>query len=353
MLRPRKRLPVSGTPEDDPAGAALLYAGAMGWSVVPVGPKAPFKGTRGVHDATADSERIRASFARYKTPNVAIRTGKVSGLVVLDVDPDHGGDDALSELEREYEALPETPDVATGGGGRHVYFQAPAQPLRGSAGRIGPGLDVRAEGGYVVAPPSIHPSGRRYVWDAHVEDTPMAPLPPWLLALAQSRPRRRPARREVEEGERNARLTSLAGAMVLAGLESRGVRVALHEHNRGACRPPLPADEVDRIADSSAKWSTSPPWISDLGGFLADERLPAPTRMVLFALTRYADQDGLAWPGQRRIAQVAGVNKKRVGHHLRLLERTNRVGIIRRAAPASHAYRIDRHGPPVGSRTTT
>jgi hypothetical protein len=100
---------------------------------------------------------------------IAVRTGAESGLVVLDVDPQHGGDDTLAELLAAHGVLPITVECFTGGGGRHIYFRHPGGEVRNSAGKVGPGLDIRGDGGYVVAPPSPHPSGRRYEWsvDGH------------------------------------------------------------------------------------------------------------------------------------------------------------------------------------------
>jgi hypothetical protein len=111
-------------------------------------------------------------------------TGAQSHLAVIDVDPRHGGDDTLAELQRTYQDLPVTPMVLTGGGGQHYYFATDgALP----ACQLGPGIDFQAEGRMVVAPPSLHFSGRQYAWElsADIEEVPLAPLPAWVGALAQ------------------------------------------------------------------------------------------------------------------------------------------------------------------------
>ena len=124
-----------------------------------------------------DQAQIAAWWRRWPGAGVALRTGGAAGLVVLDVDPDHGGDASLEALTRAAGDLPATLAVATGGGGRHFYFSAPGAHLSNDAGRVlGPGLDVRADGGIVIAPPTRHVSGRRYQWT----DGPLAPLPAWL-----------------------------------------------------------------------------------------------------------------------------------------------------------------------------
>lgn len=118
-------------------------------------------------------------------------TGRVSGLCVLDVDPRSGGDRALAALEAEHGSLPPTVESLTGGGGRHLWFTLPEGPDIPS-GPLRPGLDVKAEGGMAIAPPSRHVSGRRYRWrpGRGLGDVALAPLPAWIAELAVSRGRR-------------------------------------------------------------------------------------------------------------------------------------------------------------------
>lgn len=136
----------------------------------------------GVKDATLDPERISQWWARVPDANVGIATGAASGLVVLDSDPRNGGDESLVILANSMPGgLPETPRSITGSGGEHLLFAAPAGRVANFKGRDWgfPGLDVKGDGGYIVAPPSLHVSGRRYQWDggAHPDDLALAPLP--------------------------------------------------------------------------------------------------------------------------------------------------------------------------------
>ncbi len=135
---------------------------------------------RGLYDATTELGAIRRWWRRWPEANVGLRTGVVSGLVVLDVDPDHGGEASLGELVDAYEALPETLEVRTGGGGWHLYFIHPGGRVTNSAGVLGPGLDVRGDGGYILTPPSRHVTGGTYRRLTH---TPPAAMPEWLWAL--------------------------------------------------------------------------------------------------------------------------------------------------------------------------
>ena len=135
--------------------AALAYA-RRGLPVFPCEPGAKRPLTRNGHwDATTDPRSIRRWWRRWPKANVAVPTGKESGVVVLDVDPDAGGSESLAMLERLGGPAPTTAMARTGGGGVHIFFRYPRKTeIRNSAGLLGPGLDVRGEGGYVVVPPS-------------------------------------------------------------------------------------------------------------------------------------------------------------------------------------------------------
>jgi hypothetical protein len=212
----------------------------------------------GLHDATRDPAEITAYWARRPDAGVAIRTGAGSGLVVLDVDGDDGHD-TLHGLEREHGELPITASVQTPRGGTHLYFQHPGWEVRNSAGRLGHGLDIRGDGGYVVAPPSRGPNGRHYEPD---EQAPVAPLPEWLGdLLAPQRGEPWPSREPVSawlriagglaQGERNAGLTRLVGHLLARDVDARLVaELARLIDSRN--RPPLGGTEVNRIVESIA-----------------------------------------------------------------------------------------------------
>lgn len=136
----------------------------------------------GLQQATTDSGTIRRWWRRWPEANVAVRTGARpdgAGVVVIDVDPAHGGDLALAALEAENGPLPTTLEASTGGGGRHLWFTHPGLTVPNSASRLGAGIDVRGDGGYVLVSPSRHRSGGRYRW----QPEPLAPMPGWLLSL--------------------------------------------------------------------------------------------------------------------------------------------------------------------------
>ena len=194
-------MPAPGEPMDTPARtrleAALGYA-ARGWHVFPLhspigsgcscsrrpchspGKHSRVKGWTEV--ATVNETQIRTWWNRWPEANVGIATGAISGFVVIDVDA--GGDATLAELEAKHELLPPTLEAVTGNG-RHILFARPGGvEIRNDAKRrLGPGLDVRADGGCIVASPSLHASGRSYRWVN--EQIPIVALPDWLLQLVQ------------------------------------------------------------------------------------------------------------------------------------------------------------------------
>jgi putative DNA primase/helicase len=181
---PRGGLTVAvAVPSSLTLAAALDYA-ARGWRVFPCKPAGKLPLTKnGFKDATADAGAIATWWHANANANVAIATG--AGLVVLDVDGDDGRASLLA-LEELHGALPQTLRAATGGNGEHLFFVVPAGvEIRNSASKLGKGLDVRGDGGYVIAAPSVHESGRLYTW-TH-EDDP-APLPSWLLERLVKKP---------------------------------------------------------------------------------------------------------------------------------------------------------------------
>ena len=122
----------------------------------------------GFYAATTDPLRVAGIVAAVPGGQLALRTGAASGLVVLDIDPRNGGTDTLNGLIRDG-LVPPTAYVVTGSGGLHLYYRHPGQPVGCSQGKpgqgLGPGVDVKADGGYVVLPPSVHPrTGRPYRW---------------------------------------------------------------------------------------------------------------------------------------------------------------------------------------------
>jgi hypothetical protein len=144
--------------------------------------------TGGLRAATTDRLTIAAWWDRWPAANVAIRTGVPSGLVVIDVDPDHGGAASLDALVASHGPLPDGRRVRTGSGGHHYYLAHPGTSVRNDTGtRLGTGVDIRGDGGYVIAPPSRHASGATYTWEPGA--TTLPPVPAWMLEALRPPPR--------------------------------------------------------------------------------------------------------------------------------------------------------------------
>lgn len=212
----------------------------------------------GVKDATLDEYTIRQWWEKTPDANIGIATGLVSGLYVIDIDPRNGGDDAFLELCRAIGTLPETYEVLTGGGGRHLYFKYPNKPPAIRA-KLARGVDVRADGGYVVAAPSLHGSGRRYEVEISTEHLEPADLPAaWTTRITEERQSPSAAANvpigEYVEGERNTTLTSLAGRLRRVGLDEAEILPALLSANERRCHPPLVRREIETIARSVCRY---------------------------------------------------------------------------------------------------
>jgi hypothetical protein len=134
----------------------------------------------GLNAATTDAKQIAAWWSRWPRSNVGLRTGAPSGLVVVDIDPDHGGADSLEQLLDRHGALPDGRTVQTGSGGTHLYYRHPGHAVANSAGKLGDGIDIRGDGGYVIAPPSRHRNGQLYSVTRHGGEIPE--LPAWMEA---------------------------------------------------------------------------------------------------------------------------------------------------------------------------
>lgn len=154
-------------------------------AVFPLSPgtKVPLKGSHGLKDASADCDVARARWTETPTANIGIATGAASGFWALDVDPKHGGNKSLAGIMDQHGRPPPTVSVHTPSGGLHLWFRWPKGiEIRNSAGRVGPGIDVRGEGGYVVCPPSALSTGGRYRWVEPAAGR-IAEAPWWLVQL--------------------------------------------------------------------------------------------------------------------------------------------------------------------------
>jgi len=239
---------------------AALALADRGLQTFPCAPKSKFPATpHGLLDASCDPAVLERWWASNPEYNVAIATGGPSGVFIIDVDGPEA-ETRLRALEVVNGTLPASVEVITGQG-RHIYFKMPPDTeIRNSASKIVRGVDVRATGGYVLCPPSVHPSGRRYCWSVDSADK-IAEAPAWLLALIASSaaPCATPpsvwhelVAAGVSEGSRNDALARLIGHLLRRYVDPQVVLELAHCWNTSRCRPPLAGDEVTAVVNSIA-----------------------------------------------------------------------------------------------------
>lgn len=214
----------------------------------------------GVKDAVADESEVVKFWNKWPNANIGIATGAISGFVVLDVDPRHGGDESLLVWEHQHGSLPSTVSSFTGGGGRHYFYRYPGTEMRNRTG-FRPGLDFRGDGGYIVAPGSKHQSGKLYAWsvDDHPDDKSMALIPESLFAILQSTDKfsaqsdwKKQVLEGAPEGQRNTTVASLAGHLLRRYIDPHVVLNLIQCWNLIQNPKPLPHEEVTKTVDSIA-----------------------------------------------------------------------------------------------------
>lgn len=251
--------------------AALAYA-ARGWRVLPLHTMrvgrcscnrancpSPAKHPRtmnGSAGASSDFAQIRKWWGMWPEANIGIATG--GDLAVVDLDVSRNGIENWEALADDNGGPLDALTVRTGGGGKHLYVRVPHK-VQNSVDKLALGVDVRGEGGYVVAPPSVHASGREYTWldcDPVDDAVSMTDAPTWLLAkIANMRVVSAPDSPAVDafpKGQRNSGLFGIARRMRAMGLGYDEMVPSLLDVNDRRCFPPLDPAEVKQIARSAS-----------------------------------------------------------------------------------------------------
>ena len=215
-------------------------------------------------EATTDSEKIRSWWSKTPGANIGIPMGERSGLVTLDVDTRHGGDQSLATLIKEHGDLPSTVTATTGGGGKHYVFRYTDDLALKNVVGFRDGLDVRTQGGMIVAAPSMHQSGNRYAWDEGLSpfETQAAEMPDWLIAeirkvgkrITSKKTSSKTPAKKIKEGNRNNHLASLAGVLRRRGIGEDGIVATLRAENAERLDPPLDDETVVAIAKSITRY---------------------------------------------------------------------------------------------------
>lgn len=239
------------------ADAALDYA-ERGWRVFKIPPGRKIPKDRWLHGspweiATLSRTEIAHRAVKYPRHNIGIATG--GGLAVLDIDPQHGG------LVPNW--APATLTARTPSGGAHLYYRVTGE-VRNSAGVLGPGIDVRGEGGMVLAPPSQTDGGcyewvNAHLWDEELnEGGTLAHVDARLLMPSGREGTQSPKRLTKQvfgEGDRHDAMLALAGTMRSKGCEEPEIGAALHALNKSRFVPVLEDEWVDKVVRSIMRYS--------------------------------------------------------------------------------------------------
>lgn len=246
--------------------AAIDYI-KRGLAVFPLEEKGKRPKTRnGFKDATTDAAQVKAWWQQWPNANIGIATGKRSGgvfVIDLDIDEDKGidGYHTLEDWQRENGKFPETWTAITGRGGYHLYFHSNSE-IKNRAGIID-GVDVRGDGGYVVAPPSIHSNGNRYEWEYDPEGFDLAEANnnvKYFLDTGINSPGERFSMPDiVNAGERNDMIFRFACMMQAKGASDEAVFAATMAENNTKCNPPMNEKEVRVIVNSVLKYQKGKP----------------------------------------------------------------------------------------------
>lgn len=231
---------------------ARAYA-SKGWESFPLKSKEKTPTVKWADVATKDNQMLLGWFDNFPDANIGIACGKRSGIVVLDVDKQHNGFESITELVSKHGALPPTPVSKTGNGGEHIFFKCPDNiDIRNSAGKIGKGLDIRANGGYVVAPPSVHPNGNQYEWVVRPSEVELAEMPEWMIEILKQPEEKKPVQPITDEmipdGQRHDIFVKLAGSMRRKGFSTDAIFQALMVENTTRCLNPSPPEHILEIA---------------------------------------------------------------------------------------------------------
>ena len=258
--------------------AAIEYA-KKGFAVFPLKYRDKVPLTRnGCKDATTDAAQIKAWWQKYPNANIGLATGSVSQnvfVIDLDIDEDRGidGYHSLEDWQREHGDFPETWTAITGRGGYHLYYRGNGK-IKNRAGIID-GVDIRGNGGYVVAPPSIHKNGRRYEWEYSPDEFEIAKadnnVEYFLSHDDQKQGTAFTMPNIVAAGQRNQMLFRFACMMQAKGASDQSVFAATMAENESSCSPPLTEQEVRIIVSSATKYDKGKPIHIDSEGVATRE----------------------------------------------------------------------------------
>lgn len=237
--------------------AAVMYA-EHGLAVFPLEAQGKKPATEhGLKDASADPAVVREMFSKRPFSNIGMACGAQSGGIIvvdIDIDDEQGKDGSMSlrKWEHEHGEIPDTATTKTGRGGSHYLYRSTGKTRSRIACQEG--IDIRADGGYIVLPPSIHPNGEQYEWDYDLDDFGIVEANQSVIDLMNEgiEPGAEfKVPEKIPEGERNGTLYKLACSMQARGNGDDAIMAAVEAENRARCSPPLEDDEIRQIVNSA------------------------------------------------------------------------------------------------------
>lgn len=236
-----------------------------GFKIFPVVYKDKRPATKnGFKDASNDILKVNELFA-FNRCNVGVVTGVENNIAVIDVDPKNGGIESFEKLKREFNLPTDTLTVETGSGGLHLYYKIYG-PTK-SRINILPGIDIKADGGYIVAPPSVHPCGKEYkfISEGNPEFSDLRTFPIEVIKAVDEFKKRTKIKKDksikenekdfnnydfIQEGGRHNHLVAKLGFLRGKNISRETIFKKLHEENLNMCKLPLPKEEVNQIFES-------------------------------------------------------------------------------------------------------
>lgn len=331
--------------------SALEYS-KHGWKVLPLKPseKIPYLKWE---KASSDAEVINRYWQRWPNANIGILTGSESGLFVLDVDGEPGKK-SLEALVKKHGELHPTLCQATGKG-MHYFFHTKKEIRCSAATKLGTGLDVRCEKGYIIVAPSVHPNGSVYTWQEPFDPRCIHDLPDWLAELAR---KGKESSCDSEQGfipigQRNKTLFDRGMSEYKQGKCGANLYTILATINEHECEIPVGESELKRIFSSIKNYGKEKKYLLyRFREFIRSATFPGSStmRLVLLEISFYMDKDGHgAFPSQQTIAARTGLSREIVNKKLKEAVKQGIIGI--KKYPAANGYQMNVYYIPKGLLT--
>jgi len=314
------------------AEAAIEYARA-GFRVFPLHDAGSNKGKQPrirnwQNIASSDETQIRQWWEKFPDANIGLLTGSEVGFYALDIDPRHGGNKSLAKLIEQHGQLPETVIQHTGGGGYHYLFRCPNLQKN----RIGvlDGIDIKADKGYIVASPSVHPdTKKRYEWESILRKKDIAEPPHWLseilsestsassFKLTKLKEYKKPA--VIPNGNRNHSLFIKGCSLKSSGFSNDDIVSSLISINLTECEEPLTKEELQIIVDRVLSYKCKHAYLIYRDWILSEDCPCDPLcRLILVTITTFMNSKKItAYPTQELLSEMTGISRETISKKLK------------------------------------